>query len=208
VTLFVVYALLPYVAAFAGVRLVLLRGVQEIRAGRATRLLLAVVGVPSVVGLVWPAVREALQRDATRIGSGEVWRLATALLQQDGGIAGTAGNLAALLVVGSVAEELLGAGAVTLAFVGCGLLAQGPSLLWQPIGAGNSVANFGVSGALAMTVLLTRAPAVARLAALAALTAGVGLVAVGDIHGPPVLMGAAFATALDRTRGRTRPGPR
>lgn len=57
--------------------------------------------------LIHPALLTLLERDAARIRQGEWWRLATALLVQDGGLAGGISNIAALLLIGSQAEQLL-----------------------------------------------------------------------------------------------------
>lgn len=188
----VVYATLPYLSAGAGARLALARGARRLRPGRVTATLAVVVTVPSVVGLLVPEVLHALERDASRIADGQVWRLLTALVQQDGGLFGLVGNVVALLVVGSVAELLLSGGRTALVFVGVGVLAQLPALVWQPVGAGNSVANFGLAGAVALLVLLDlRRPGAVTVAAALTLLAGVGLTAVADVHGPAVLLGAA-----------------
>ncbi len=61
--------------------------------------------VVSVLGLIVPAVEVALRRDRTAIDHGQVWRLVTALVVQDGGVAGTVFNLAGLAAVGVLAER-------------------------------------------------------------------------------------------------------
>ena len=53
------------------------------------------------------AVEVALRRDRLAIDHGRVWRLATALVVQDGGVEGTVFTLAGLAVVGLLAERLL-----------------------------------------------------------------------------------------------------
>lgn len=131
-----------------------------------------------------PAVLHALERNADRIAKGEVWRVVTALVQQDGGLAGTIANALALLVMGSVAEHLLGGRRTADTFIGVGVLAQLPALAWQPVGAGNSVANFGLTGALALDVLFDcRRSVLATAAAAFTLLAGIGLTALTDVHG-------------------------
>jgi hypothetical protein len=193
----VVYALLPYLGAYAGARLALARGAREIRAGRVTAVLTCVVAVSSVVGLLAPAVLHTLERDTARIQAGEVWRLVTALFQQDGGLPGTIANIVALLVIGSVAEHLFGSLRTAGIFAGVGVLAQVPALAWQPTGAGNSVANFGLAGAVALYVLLDGArPRPAMAAALVTMLVGLGLTVLADVHGPAVLLGAAGAPFL------------
>ncbi|WP_435203288.1 rhomboid family intramembrane serine protease [Janibacter sp. GS2] len=203
----VVYSLLPYVAAFAGVRLAVARGANGLGPGRVTAALVAVVAVSSVIGLAMPSVLHILERNTGRIEQGEVWRLVTALFQQDGGVIGTLGNLVVLLVIGSVYEHLVGGRQMVAVFLGVGILAQLPALVWQPVGAGNSVANLGLAGAVAMVVLLDRRrPGTAAVAAALTLLTGVGLTAATDVHGPAVLLGAAGAAIAHgvRTRGAGR----
>ena len=67
------YVIALYAAVAAAAWLLIVRERREPRPGWATIALVAVVAIPSVVGLAVPAIREALQRDADRIGDGEVW---------------------------------------------------------------------------------------------------------------------------------------
>jgi hypothetical protein len=71
-----------------------------------TLAVFAVTAALSTAQVVWPAVLDALARTpAAR--DGEPWRLVTALIVQDGGLAGTLSNLAFLLVLGALAERVL-----------------------------------------------------------------------------------------------------
>src|SRR5262249_54412401 len=99
------YVVALFGAAATGARLVIARRHPEPRPGWATIALFAFVAVPSVVGLAIPPVRHALERDADRIGDGQLWRLVSALVQQDGGVPGTVFNLVSLLLIGSVSER-------------------------------------------------------------------------------------------------------
>ena len=85
----------------------------------------------------------------------EVWRLATALLVQEGGLVGAVSNLAFLLALGSVVEEAAAPWAWLAGYLGAGLAGEIAGLAWQPTGAGNSVAICGLAGLLA-AVLWTR----------------------------------------------------
>jgi membrane associated rhomboid family serine protease len=135
------YVIVLFGAAAAGARLAIEDQLREPRPGWATITLFVVVAIPSAVGLALRTVGDALERDADRIGDGQLWRLVTALVQQDGGVAGMLFNLVALLALGSVAERLLGPGRTIVTFFAIGVLAQLPALAWQPVGAGNSVGN-------------------------------------------------------------------
>jgi membrane associated rhomboid family serine protease len=92
--------------------------------------------------LFHPAILVLFQRDFTRFMHGEWWQLVTPLFVQDGGVPGTSFNMVSLLLVGILAEKLCGSLPVLLIFFIGGILGEIASLAWQPIGAGNSVANF------------------------------------------------------------------
>jgi hypothetical protein len=130
------YVIVIFGAAAAGARLAIEHHLREPRPGWATITLFVVVAIPSAVGLALRTVGDALERDADRIGDGQLWRLVTALVQQDGGVAGMLFNLVALLALGSVAGRLLGPGRTIVTFFAIGVLAQLPALAWLPVGAG------------------------------------------------------------------------
>jgi hypothetical protein len=195
------YVIVLSSAAAAGAWLAESRRLARPRPGWATIALLAGVAIPSVVGLASPGVRDALERDADRIEDGELWRLVTALVQQDGGVAGTVFNLVALLVLGSVAERLLGPARTVATFLAVGVLAQLPALAWDPVGAGNSLGNFGLAGSIALVALVARPTSAVAGAALLAFAAGIALLAARDIHGAAFALGAAAGLV---PRGRSR----
>ena len=113
-----------------------------------------VTAVPSLLQFAYPSVLTSLQRTPA-IRDGEVWRLVTSLLVQDGGWFGTISNLFFLLLVGSLAELVLRRWLWATCYLGCGLAAEAIAVAWQPTGGGNSIAICGLAGALAVA-LLTR----------------------------------------------------
>jgi membrane associated rhomboid family serine protease len=56
--------------------------------------------------------------------AGDWWRTFTALLVQDGGVAGTISNLAFPLVLGAMAEQVLGVGRWLVCYLGAGLVGK------------------------------------------------------------------------------------
>jgi hypothetical protein len=87
----------------------------------ATTVALLVVGIPTLAQFtVAPWLFENLQRDWTLIGRGQVWRLLTALVVQDGGLVGALFNLLALAAIGVAAEQVLGGEALDGHCPGCG----------------------------------------------------------------------------------------
>jgi membrane associated rhomboid family serine protease len=143
-----------------------------------TATVAATTAVVSVVGLLQPDVREALQREPGEVGEGEVWRLVTSLLVHDRWMA-LASNIVVLVIVGATFERepttsrrmWLG-----LYLLG-GLVGQLVGLRWQPLGAGNSVAWCGLAGGL--VVLALRDPADADRLAPGLTAAAAVLVVLG-----------------------------
>ncbi|GIF64780.1 hypothetical protein Ais01nite_28150 [Asanoa ishikariensis] len=235
-------------------------------AARRIPLTLAVFAVTAAFSLsqfAFPAVLTSLQRTPA-IRDGQVWRLVTSLLVQDGGWFGTISNLLFLLLVGALAELTVRRWLWATCYLGCGLAAEGIAVAWQPTGGGNSIAICGLAGALTVALLarplrpsaawrtdatgtelrprhlwlpagvawwsvalLGTASELAlyigavggaavqialvmggetgrgnrtlgRIVALAALGVAVALTATRNIHGPPLLLGAALTYAATR----------
>jgi rhomboid protease GluP len=162
----------------------------------ATVAVLLVVGVPSLVQLtVAPGLLEALERRPVELADGRPWRLVTSLVVQDGGWAGAVFNLVELLLLGVLAERVWGPGRFLAIWLISGVGAQFWGLLVQPVGGGNSVANFGLAASLAVRALL-RGDARARLAGAVCLLGGLVLLAARDVHGGAVVLGAAAGLLL------------
>jgi membrane associated rhomboid family serine protease len=124
-----------------------------------TTAVAAVTAAVSIAGLVAEPVLLALRRDAAALSDGQLWRLLTALLVQDGGVPGTVFNLLGLVLVGVAAERRLGARAWLAAYLAGGLTGEFVGWAgWQPIGGGNSVGVCGLAGALAVAVLRDTRP--------------------------------------------------
>lgn len=152
-----------------------------------------VIGVISIAQLtVAPALLPMLMRDTALVRSGEVWRLASSLAVQDGGWSGAAFNLAGLAAIGIVSERTFGRlhwlaiAAISVAS------AQLLALRWEPVGAGNSILNFGLAGGVCAASLAgsrqARAPAAMASACF------VLLLASRDIHGAAAVAGMVVGT--------------
>lgn len=151
----------------------------------------------SLVQLVFePLLLPLLMRDAVRVHAGQPWRLLTSLLVQDGGWPGFVFNLVGLLAIGTVAEWMLGRTRWVLVAMASVIAAQWVALAWQPLGAGNSIVNFGLAGAVCATCLLDRSARRTHLPAIAASACFVLLLAGHDIHGVAALAGALATFAL------------
>jgi len=160
---------------------------------RATLTFVLVIGLSAIFQLFFPWVRPALERNATLVASGEWWRLVTALFVQDGGIAGSIFNLVSLMLVGRVAEPMWGSRRWLAIFAVGGILSEVVALAWRPIGAGNSVANFSLAGAVSILCVVRRTTRPAVFAAGIALASFAALLLLRDIHGAAALSGAMTA---------------
>jgi membrane associated rhomboid family serine protease len=171
-------------------------------------LTLAVFGITAVTNalqFVLPDLLPALQRTPGGL-HGQWWRSATALLVQDGGVFGVLATLAFLLVLGALAEQVLGRPAWLVCYLGGAAVGELAGYAWQPYGAGKSVAVCGLAGALIVAALRAddRLPVVAMPAVLywcGAVLAG--LSPVGLVAG--VLAGVATQLALGRGLPVARP---
>ena len=169
-----------------------------------TAVVFVVTAATSVLGLLIPGMLEALQRTPQGL-HGEWWRTFTALFVQDGGVVGTLSNLAFLLVMGVVAEQVLGAWRWLVCYFGAGLVGELAGYAWQPRGAGNSVAICGLAGAL--TVALVVGAWVSRVAPVV-LAYWCGAL-VGSRWGPGwLLAGVAGGVVVQVALGRGLPAGR
>jgi membrane associated rhomboid family serine protease len=163
----------------------------------------------SVAGLVSPGLQDDLARVPGEWAAGEWWRLATSLLVHDGWVA-LVGNLVLLVVIGAAAEARLPRPAWAGLYVAGGLVGELVGLRWQPHGAGNSVAVFGLAGGLAVLGAVT--PDDAGLALPLGLgVAWVAALLAADIGGAAPTVGAALLAAggsLTIRRARRGPLPR
>jgi membrane associated rhomboid family serine protease len=86
-------------------------------------IVFAITATTSVAQFVISGMLEALQRTPAGL-YGDWWRTFTALFIQDGGVAGTISNLAFLLVLGALAEQVLDARRWLTCYFGAGLVGQ------------------------------------------------------------------------------------
>jgi membrane associated rhomboid family serine protease len=168
----------------------------SIRFPVATLLLFFAVGVPSILQFFYPALLILWQRDFARFVGGEWWRLVTPLFVQDGGVAGTSFNLAGLLLIGILAEQFWGSLPVLLIFLIGGVLGEIAGFAWQPVGAGNSVANFALAGSILALLLLHRPDKPVLFIALAVLSVYLLLIGLNDIHGAAGAAGVGLGLVL------------
>ncbi|WP_246097100.1 rhomboid family intramembrane serine protease [Streptomyces botrytidirepellens] len=181
----------------------------------ATLSVLIVTGAVTVWQFRDPQLLDQLRRDRDLLTSGEWWRAVTPLLVQDPPWQAWA-TVPGIFVLGVNVEKFFGGLGMLTVYLGSGLAGEAFGYALQPHGAGNSVADCGMIGALAVYLLSEAGSDVLQLrlspparrtlatvlatAALATVTAVTAL--TGDIHGPATVAGAAIGALLLR---RTRP---
>lgn len=193
-------------SASIGVQLLRQRGAR-LRPPLVTIGIAIVTFVVSVLAEFDPALLAALARDRDALLAGEWWRMITPLFAQDGGWAGLIFNLVALLVLGSAAELLLGRRMLLGTYFGAGLVSEvaAYTILQGQGFAGNSVANFGLAGLLAVVGVASAAGP--RLFGLVSLVAGALLVVFANLHGVGYAVGAvigAIYVLVPRLKDRAR----
>ena len=163
-----------------------------------------VIAAFSVVQLAnAPALLPLFMRAGPRLVAAEPWRLMTSLLVQDGGWAGAVFNLSALFAIGALAERVLGRRRWAVVALGSVLVAQAVALSWQPVGAGNSILNFGLAGALCAACLASSVRPSLLLAVVGSACFSI-LLFMRDIHGVAGVTGALIEalSLFARQQGR------
>ena len=173
----------------------------------ATTIALIIVGIPTLAQFtVAPMLLENLERNWTLIARGQVWRLLTSLVVQDGGLVGAIFNLVALAAIGVAAEQVWGAKRWTAIALAAGFGAQFWGKIVQPVGGGNSVVVFGLAASVAVLAML-QGVGMQRLLGLVSLLGAAVLLVVGDIHGGAAtigaLLGLAFVLAMRRDQSKS-----
>jgi rhomboid protease GluP len=163
---------------------------------RATSVVLSITVL--VTGLQWmiPGLPQLMQRSPAVLTSGEWWRLITAMFINRTDSAELILNLVALLAVGALVERCWGSRRWLLFYFVGGLIGESAGLAWKPTGMGSSVAVCGLLGALAVWLLIRARSARTRIAGAAVILGGIGLTALQNLHGPPLLACACIGGVM------------
>jgi hypothetical protein len=170
---------------------------------RLPLLVLSPTIVLTLVARVYPAVFTSLRRDPSALAHGEVWRvLSPVLVQADilqpGGWWRTIAVFALVAATLAVAQRTFGSVHALILYGVGAVVGHGIGQLWQPYGSGCSVAGCGALGGVAVWLLRARQPQPKLGAAIVLALALVGTL-LEDIHGPPILAGAALGAWLSRS---------
>lgn len=160
----------------------------------AGSLIIGITFLVTALQFVYPEILAGCRRNPEGLRAGEWWRLVTPLFVQPYGWGQCLFNGIFLVVFLPLAERLYG-NWLWLLYFAPGILGQIVNHLWQPYGGGSSTGAFGVMGSLLIYVIYHRRamPRLHTSLAIAGLFGAVGLCAIKDGHGPPLLLGAALA---------------
>lgn len=140
----------------------------------------------------YPPLVHLLERSTMQIMSGQWWRLFTSLLVQDGGTSGTIFNILSLLACGTFAEQFWKRRQWIVIFILGGIIANYIALFWQPIGAGNSIANFSIIGSLIIFSYIKGKHLLIKILDSIAFFCTVILLMSQNIHGAAIMIGIFF----------------
>lgn len=169
---------------------------------------MAVLGVTALVTIaqfVWPQVLEYLRRTPDALRSGQWWRTFSPLFVHAHGWPHLLFNLFWISATGIVVERRFGPIRWLVLYFVPGVVGEFVGFVWEPRGAGSSLGGFGLLGAFSVWLLLRGQsfPWLIRWwGALIILIAPI-LIALRDVHGPPLLVGAALGLLMlvwDRKR--------
>jgi hypothetical protein len=160
----------------------------------AAIVLWLVVAIPSLLQFGIPTVYEALYRNRDAIlDSGQWWRVATAIVVQDGGLYGTLFNLILLGIAAYVSCKLWGSTITVTLFVVVGVGLNVLAVAFSAgDGGGNSGATFPLVSSFAVLAVVVLHGAQRRIALILALlitAIGIYLVIANDGHGIAILVG-------------------
>ncbi|WP_251094251.1 rhomboid family intramembrane serine protease [Streptomyces sp. Caat 7-52] len=188
-------------------------GSRRWRVPPATASVLLVTGAVTAAQFPFPDVLEALRRDPDALASGEWWRTLSPLLVQSPGWQALV-TVPAVAALGVPVERIFGARGMLALYLVPAAAGEVAGYLWQPHGAGNSIAVLGLAGGLVSWLfleaqdrgwprpLLNRV----RIWGAAVLAGAVVDTAFRDIHGLPTLAGAALGAGLLLRRRRRAKG--
>lgn len=154
-----------------------------------------IIGLPSLLQYVWPRIATTLERNpGLTLHHGQWWRVFTALLAQDGGLAGAIFNLVVVAGVTVAGEWIWGRWRTIVLFLVPSIVLNLLAILyWNASGGGSSFASDGLLMSMCGLALLTLRDAVARICAAATILIGIALIVfLDDAHGVALLLGAGL----------------
>jgi membrane associated rhomboid family serine protease len=179
--------------------------VQEEAAKRfsvATVSVFLITAIVTGLQFAFPGMLAALRRDGAAFAQHEWWRLITPLFVNAEGWRQIGFVFPAMLLVGVLAERLFGSGRWLVLYFGGGIVGELAGYAWKPVGAGASVAVAGLLGALASWLIVENRRPQGIAGGLFIVVGAIVLTFARDLHGPPILAGAAMGWWMLRSDRR------
>lgn len=165
-------------------------------------LIIAVALITSLVlQIIFSRLLTMCMRNTGLVLKGKWWRILTALFFQDGGLTVGIANIVGLLFIGTVAEQFWTRRKWLIMFFVGGVLSELVALMWQPTGAGNSIANFCLAAGVTVICMNDHPSITVRITAILSLGVGILLFAIKDIHGAALMIGLIVAVTLMSSPG-------
>jgi membrane associated rhomboid family serine protease len=121
---------------------------EQVRLPIATVVVLGITASATSMQMIYPEVLAALRRNPEALAAGEWWRMVTPLFVHSDGWVQIIVNLVGIAVVGSLVERLFGTWRWLALYLITGVIAETISYVWEPYGAGASIALCGLIGGL------------------------------------------------------------
>jgi rhomboid protease GluP len=163
-----------------------------------TVIILLITALLTGLNFRFPEILETLRRSPATLSSEEWWRLITPIFINRGGWLEITFNFISFTIVGVIAEYIWGSRRWLVFYLLGGLVGESAGVAWKPIGAGSSVAVFGLAGALAMWLIVRKTSWQARLGGMSLILWAFILTVLSNLHGPPLLVCAVVAGFLLR----------
>jgi len=164
-----------------------------------TAIALTATLLGTITRLFGPGAFDALRRDPTQLGHGQLWRLLTpVLVQGDHSLLAIVVVFILCAVIGAAGEWLLPRTEWLLLYLLGALVGHGVGEFFQPHQSGVSVAFAGILGGVAARILFDRAqPKGWRIRFAVLIPLAILDTALRDIHGAPFLAGLAVGLAFE-----------
>jgi membrane associated rhomboid family serine protease len=168
----------------------------------ATVVVLSITMTATGLQLIFPEILGALRRNPDALAAGEWWRMVTPLFVHSDGWVQIVLNLVGIALVGPLIERLFVSWRLLALYFVTGVLAETISYMWEPYGAGASIALCGLIGGLLVWLLRCHSPVRTFVSVYVVyLIAGLVGYALGGLAGDlicAVLFGVLFSILIRR----------
>ncbi|MGA8036722.1 MAG: rhomboid family intramembrane serine protease [Candidatus Acidiferrales bacterium] len=156
-----------------------------------------VTAIATALIFPFPQIDAALRRTPDMYALHEWWRIVTPVFINPEGWLQIVFNFTGIALLGTIVERRFGWARWLAIYFGSAVVGEIAGHAWKPSGAGSSVSVAGLLGAAAVLLATARAPQ-PRIGAVAIVIGAATLCYFRDLHGPPILMGAALAYVMHR----------